>query len=383
MYDPATATLWVPEINVQGSLISLRFNLTDNCDAAVCLEPDLASVQENGRGGSAVFTTVLSSASTFTCSSCHAMSETDGFASDGFRRPRHSLLNSTRRATFKNGIFDKMLDAVNVCVTEWMNATAWTEADTDWINLLNWLDDQSTVTTADPLLIDVVAPPDDLTGGDVSNGRELFNTRCIVCHGFDGAGTQLAPPITGIGLPTDYIARRIRTSGPPDSVAYDGLVEGVMPFWGADRLSDGELVDIVAYVASGEVADIDMAGDDPMNSAATGCSSTSAKIGQSATLSSLFHQVAGTATIIDDCTIDLTGFNFDGGGIDVRVYVGNGGEFLAAAGGFAISNDLVGIAYVDNTLRLTLPAGRTLDDFDSISIWCVAVGVSFGTGFFN
>lgn len=140
---------------------------------------------------------------------------------------------------------------------------------------------------------------------------------------------------------------------------------------------------IVAYVASGEVADIDMAGDDPMNSAATGCSSTSAKIGQSATLSSLFHQVAGTATIIDDCTIDLTGFNFDGGGIDVRVYVGNGGEFLAAAGGFAISNDLVGIAYVDNTLRLTLPAGRTLDDFDSISIWCVAVGVSFGTGFFN
>ena len=136
-----------------------------------------------------------------------------------------------------------MLDAVNVCVTEWMNATAWTEADTDWINLLNWLDDQSTVTTADPLLIDVVAPPDDLTGGDVSNGRELFNTRCIVCHGFDGAGTQLAPLITGIGLPTDYIARRIRTSGPPDSVAYDGLVEGVMPFWGADRLSDGELVD--------------------------------------------------------------------------------------------------------------------------------------------
>ncbi|MCH7817593.1 MAG: DM13 domain-containing protein [Proteobacteria bacterium] len=120
-----------------------------------------------------------------------------------------------------------------------------------------------------------------------------------------------------------------------------------------------------------------------MNSAATGCSSTSAKIGQSATLSSLFHQVAGTATIIDDCTIDLTGFNFDGGGIDVRVYVRNGGEFLAAAGGFAISNDLVGIAYVDNTLRLTLPAGRTLDDFDSISIWCVAVGVSFGTGFFN
>ena len=130
-------------------------------------------------------------------------------------------------------------------------------------------------------------------------------------------------------------------------------------------------------------ADVEMGAEDSDVNADTGCTSTNSKIGQTAILSTLFHAVAGTATIIDDCTIDLTGFSFDGGGIDVRVYVGNDGAFHSASGGFAISNDLVGIAFFDNTLRLTLPAGRTLNDFNSLSIWCVLVGVSFGTAFFN
>ncbi len=383
VYDAETASLWVPEVNVQGQLFSLSFRITENCEAVACLEPELASVQENGRAGGLVFTSALSSASTFACASCHAMSETDGFASDGFRRPGHSLQNSTKRETFKNGLFTDMLDAVNTCVTEWMNATAWSSDNTDWINLRNWLNDQSDVETAAAVVIELVAAPTNLDGGEVDNGRDLFNTRCIVCHGFDGAGTPLAPKITDISLDPDYIARRVRSSGRADSETYVGLTGGVMPFWSADRLSDGELVDIIAYLTAGGSADLDMGMDDPAVSADTGCTNSSPKIGQSAVLDGFFHSVAGTATIIDDCTIDLTGFSFDGGGINVRVYVGIDGAFRESAGGFSISNDLVGIAYSNNTLRLTLPSGRTLDQFDSISIWCVDVGVSFGTGFFN
>jgi hypothetical protein len=109
----------------------------------------------------------------------------------------------------------------------------------------------------------------------------------------------------------------------------------------------------------------------------------SEKIGQTASLRRFFHDVAGTATIVDDCTVEITGFSFDGGGIDVRIYAGNDGNFFQSQGGFALSEDLVGIAYNENTLRLTVPEGRSLDDFDSISVWCVAVGISFGTGFFE
>ncbi|MCG8414095.1 MAG: DM13 domain-containing protein [Pseudomonadales bacterium] len=383
VYTEQTASLWVPEINVGDVLYSLNFNVTQGCGFDVCLQADAESVVNNGRYGAAVYTTPLSSGSTFSCSSCHAMTEEDGFASDGFRRPGHPLKNANLRTSYKNGQFTEFLDAVNTCVTEWMNSTALEETDTDWINLLNWLQDQNDSDSAELVEVDIVEPPVNVVGGDVENGRDLFNTRCIVCHGFDGEGTQLAPKITGFDLSLEYIAQRTRTSGLTDSSTYSGLTGGVMPFWGSNRLSDPELLDIVAFVSTGAESGVMMANDDPLVNTETGCTSTSSKIGQTAALSTLFHAVSGTATIIDDCTIDLTDFRFDGGGIDVRIYVGNDGRFFEREGGFAISGDLVGISYFNNTLRLTLPPDRTLDDFNSISVWCVAVGVSFGTGFFN
>lgn len=382
-YSSENGTLWVPEVNVGDVLYSLSFNVTQDCGFDVCLQADTSSVENNGRYGASVFTTPLSSGSTFSCSSCHAMTEQDGFASDGFRRPGHPLKNANLRASYKNGQFTEFLDAVNTCVTEWMNSTALQETDTDWINLLNWIQDQNDSDSAELVAIDIVEPPTNVVGGDAENGRDLFNTHCIVCHGFDGEGTQLAPQITGFGLSPEYIAQRTRTSGLTDSTTYSGLTGGIMPFWGRNRLSDPELLDIVAFVSTGAESGVMMGEDDPLINSETGCTSTSPKIGQTASFSNLFHDVGGTATIIDDCTIDLTNFNFDGGGIDVRIYVGNDGRFFEREGGFAISGDLVGIAYSNNTLRLTLPPDRSLDDFNSISVWCVAVGVSFGTGFFN
>ncbi len=383
VYSDASGSILVPEINVADELYTLSFKVTSGCGFTVCIEADPASLVANGRYGAAVFTTPLSNASTFSCSSCHAMSETDGFASDGFRRPGHPLMNASKRESYKNGQFDSFLDAVNTCVTEWMNGDALSETDPDWVNLLNWLEDQNTDAAAELVQIEIVEPLADLSGGNAIAGRELFNTYCIVCHGFDGEGTQLAPKITGFNLTADYIGLRTRTSGLTGSDTYTGLTGGIMPFWGANRLSNSDLVDIVAFVSDGADSDIEMGNDDPLINSETGCSALDSRVGQTAELSMLFHQVSGTATIVDDCTIDITGFSFDGGGIDVRFYVGSDGRFRESQGGFAISEDLVGIAYADNTLRLTLPPGKTLDDFNSISVWCVAVGVSFGTGFFS
>lgn len=382
VYDNESGTLWVPEIHINGKLISLNFRVSSGCGYAVCITADPASLQANGRDGAEVFTTPVSTASTFSCSSCHAISENDGLASDGLRRPGHPLLNAINRPDFKNGQVDMMLDAVNTCLTEWMNTSPWTETDSDWINLANWLEDQATSDAAEPIVIDIVEPPQNLSGGDAVNGREVFNSTCRVCHGLDGEGTPLAPKITETGLTPEYIATRIRQSGLPDSDIYSGLVGGIMPFWGADRLSDEELIDITAFVASGSILDLDM-GDDILPPSDSGCSMDSSKIGQTASLSTLFHDVSGTVTIIDDCSIEITGFTFDGGGIDVQIYAGIDGQFQPSSGGFSLSEDLVGIAYENNTLRLTLPEGKSLDDFNSISVWCVAVGVSFGTGFFQ
>lgn len=383
IYNASDNTIFAPEVNVQQNLFSLSFRVTQSCDAAVCIEPINDSITPNGREGSAVFTTQLTQSSTFSCASCHALTENDGFAMDGLRRPGHSLLDAPKRVSFKNGAIDNLLAAVNVCVTEWMNGEALASDDPDWVNLLNWLEDQNTDEIADVVTIDIVAPPSELAGGNTENGRGLFNTRCVVCHGFDGEGTQLAPQITNRGLTPELIALRVRTSGRSNSVAYTGLTGGVMPFWGADRLSDSELVDIVSFVSAGSQGDVTVGMDDPVVSADTGCTLGSPRIGQQAQLMGFFHRVAGTATIIDDCTIELTGFAFDGGGINVQFYLGQGGEFRDSRGGFSASGNLVGIRYSGNTLRITLPPGRGLEDFNSISVWCVPVGVSFGTGFFS
>jgi|GEM_PF-742876 len=434
-FQPASSSLWVPEIVIDEQLYSLSFTVETDCAEGVCLSPMLESVQELGRSGGEIFTSVASGNSTYTCSTCHAISEDDGFAADGLRRPGNPLLNVTKRPHYKGGELSSLLAAINICRTEWMNTSAWEESNQEWTNLMNWLDDQATVDTTNAIELSIVPPVESLEGGDAQNGQGLFNKRCSVCHGDDGLGTNLAPKISNTGLQADYIAQRIRHSGRSNSAVYPSLTGGIMPFWTVDRLNNEDMLDIIAYLASGETDPVATAGDtdsdtttddtdsvvmtddsdpvamtddsdpvamtddsdpvtmtddtDPVtmtdnsDTSVSSCGSDHVKVGQTATLSMLFHQVAGTAVIIDNCTIELRNFSFDGGGIDVQIYAGNNSQFHPSQGGFSIKSGLVGTAYDNGTLTFTLPDGVTLNDFDSISIWCVPVGVSFGDGQFS
>ncbi len=105
------------------------------------------------------------------------------------------------------------------------------------------------------------------------------------------------------------------------------------------------------------------------------------RVGQSASLDTPgFHNVSGTAHIINNCTIELNNFYYDGGGIVVQVYLSPNSSFNPYT---AISEDLYGTAFTNATLTLPLPDNVNLDDANYISIWCVAAGVSFGDGMFQ
>jgi hypothetical protein len=202
----------------------------------------------------------------------------------------------------------------------------------------------------------------------------------------------------GAELDAEYAATRIRTSGQRDSTVYEGLTSGRMPFWAADRLSDAELRDLVAFVvevggrppppldagvppddASVPPGDGGVPGGEDAG-APRSCEATHPKVGQVATLSTLFHGVMGTARIVDDCTIAIEGFHYDGRGIDVRIYGGLGGDY---ARGFAMGPDLVRpTPWEGETLTVQLPPERTLDDLDGVSVWCVDAAVDFGSGTF-
>lgn len=346
--------------------------------------------------GALVYSQPQPDGNTFACGTCHAIEEP---AADGLRRPGHPIGDAPFRPSFKNGRQPTFLGAVNTCLSEWMTVQQpWTEATPRFVALREYLEGETSSSTASELEFDIVQPPtnaDELLSGDPQAGQTLFNESCVVCHGTDGAGTQRAPEITGRGLEPSYIAERIRLSGFLGSATYDGLTGGRMPFWSQQRLSDDEVLDLTAYVAmspsgsggSGGTGGAGGAGGSGGTAGSGGgvglrdCPSTHPKVGQVAILQGFSHDVAGTATIVDDCTIRVDDFSFDGGGIDVRAYPAAGGNYVAT--GFAISENLVGPPLEDATITWQLPENRSLDDVDGLSIWCVPVGVSFGDGLFQ
>lgn len=335
-------------------------------------------------GGQAVYEQPVEGGNTFACATCHAITEP---SADGFRRPGHPIGDATRRPHYKKSQLTDMREAVNTCLQEWMLADPWTAEDSRWTSLYAWLDGQTGVEAAPPVDFDIVQPPADMSGGDANNGNVLFNQSCAVCHGLDAIGTQQAPGLAGLGLDLDYIGLRVRTSGLPDSPTYEGLTGGRMPFWSAQRLSDDELRDIAAWIANseapsttGDPTDTDT-GDSDTTTTGGDCGMTHPMIGWTAELEKKLHNVGGTAEIVDDCTIVISNFTYDGAGIDVRIYGGIDGNYH---NGFAMTEDLLKPGgYEGVTLTATVPDGQTLDDLNGISVWCVDVGVDFGSGMFS
>jgi hypothetical protein len=114
------------------------------------------------------------------------------------------------------------------------------------------------------------------------------------------------------------------------------------------------------------------------NTASTrSCAADSTKVGYTGTFSTLAHNVSGRATIIDNCTLEISMFNFDGAAPNVRFYAGVNGNFSGSEA-FAISERIDGQSYSNETIILELPEGRFVESFDSLSVWCVEFGADFG-----
>ena len=368
--------------------------------------------------GRALYEEPLSDGNSFACATCHALTEP---TSDGLRRPGHPIGDVTRRRHWKNGKAPTFLAAVNSCLEEWMVAPAWTATDPHFLALRDFLDAQTTASRAPDVPFEIVPPPSDLSGGDSRRGRATFDKTCVVCHGAGGVGTDRGPRVSGSRRTPEYIAKRIRTSGSADSAVYEDLTGGVMPFWAKDRLEDDDVRDLIAFLRSGAsdagtapsdaTADAGAAPDggedaalpggrdagvpegqdagtdvrDAMPPVAdakppmSGCGKTHPRVGWKADLgiNTGEGEVSGFVTMIDDCTLELTQFSYNGDGIEVRVF---GSKVKTFRPGFAIGPDLVGRRFVKATLRVQLPAGKTLDDLDWVSIWCIKARANFGSG---
>jgi len=324
--------------------------------------------------GETVYRQPLSDGNTFACATCHALTDTDA----PLRRAAHPIGGASKRGGWKNGASRTFLDAVNVCVKGWQGAPAWSSSEPRFLAISAYLDQQGDASSERKLTFKQVAPPTALSGGDVTRGRVLFNEACATCHGVEGVGSPRGPNLAGTQQAADYVASRVR--GFP--------LLGRMPFWAEDRLSDGELIDLIAWLGqppmhadAGFVEDAGMSQDAGAPDAGTRqCRTDHPRVGWVLDLQTRAHGVQGRLTATNNCTLELTNFSYDGNGIDVRLY---GAPSIAQlTSGTALGPQLYrpGRPWTNASLTIELPAGKTLDDVSALSVWCIAVGVSFGDG---
>lgn len=112
------------------------------------------------------------------------------------------------------------------------------------------------------------------------------------------------------------------------------------------------------------------------------CTADHPFVGRVRQLSSLAHGVSGEVVVLDDCTLEVTNFSYDGRGPSVYFYGGQG-EVYIGEDAFSIGPRLNGRPWQNETVTLAIPAGKTLDDFDSLSVWCFEVNANFGDVYFG
>jgi cytochrome c len=328
-----------------------------------------------GRGGNS-----------FTCAICHD----DGVEeADELIRPGHTMMNAFSRPHWKNGNAPKLIEAVNTCLLDWMNAETVNEDDEVWKAIEAYIQSLTTISPSKAVQIQIVPPPEPPTGGDFEQGRELYNKlACIECHGrdllgrVDEQGGLFGPFLAfrpSIPLDHEYIAAKIRQSGANISGTYEGLqLGGNMPFWGADRISDNDVRNLAEFISTAS----------RWNPEPTGT-----QIGWVADFGTQnSHRVAGQVRIIDERTLQFENFEYDGGGIAVELYLihSDSVNFTREEGrnGVTAFNFTLGECYGLNTsctngnFKITLPDFIDISQYTHVSVWCVPVGVSFGDGKF-
>ena len=93
------------------------------------------------------------------------------------------------------------------------------------------------------------------------------------------------------------------------------------------------------------------------------------------------HDSSGIATVVDENTLRIDEFTYDGAAPDAYIYLSTEGAPLTETG-IPLSAMLTR-AYEGETVTFDLPEGVTLADFDSITVYCVRFDEVFASGVFG
>lgn len=209
----------------------------------------------------------------------------------------------------------------------------------------------------------VMTPLDVLTTEDINDINVINMLRLLQSLDFDGDasnGIQIAQAAHDVseGVSLDF-----------SSAEFDNQVETLLASYGGfyQQLVSSEMA---VYHFEQTLAELN-------NQEIVNCDSTHSTVGNYGYFDTIAHGVSGRAEIIDNCTIKVTEFYYDGRGPQVNFYVAQDHDYVSEDA-FAISREINGPSYENAEFTLRLPNGKTLDDFNTLSVWCVEFSASFG-----
>lgn len=187
------------------------------------------------------------------CATCHTVQEGAGAVVSGRHDPGFNLANTVGRASWWGGEATRLLDAVNICLEQFMGGRKLAPEDEAARQLYAYLDEHSPdvgLPAAPLTIVRVVTGLRELVG-DAGRGRRVWEGACSRCHGAAHTGrgrialnVSIVPEETQRAFPDEareVVVEKIRHG------RFLGI-GGFMPFYAREVLSDEQIADLLAYL---------------------------------------------------------------------------------------------------------------------------------------
>jgi thiosulfate dehydrogenase len=188
----------------------------------------------------------------FSCATCHVVDPAAALVVPGRNDSGYNLAGAPSRGSWWGGGETSLLDAMNVCITQFMGGRPLTKSEDAARQLDAYLEANTPAAgMAAPFTVVRMVGSLDNIKGDAARGHDAYQSACARCHGeiHSGKGHNTAiasiiPDATNATFPG--MGRAVTVEKVRHGRFFN--VGGLMPFYTAEAMSDETLGDILAYL---------------------------------------------------------------------------------------------------------------------------------------
>jgi thiosulfate dehydrogenase len=189
---------------------------------------------------------------TFSCASCHVVEAGGPMVVPGRFDSGYNLAGAATRGSWWGGGSTTLLDAINVCVREFMGGAPLVKDSDPARELDAYLESVAPAMPAPApfTFVRIVTALDDLKG-DAARGGDIYQKACYRCHGeahtWKGHSTSAATVIPESSISTFGAQARAVTV---EKVRHGRFINigGIMPFYTAETMNDQAVADLMVYM---------------------------------------------------------------------------------------------------------------------------------------